>query len=199
MKNAIIVPGRTDRDEFYNPTLTSNSNAHWYPWLSKQLIIQDIHAVAIELPMPFQPRYDIWKKEFERFDITPNTILVGHSCGGGFLVRWLSENKDTKVGKVVLVAPWLNPENNPASETADFFDFEIDPDLVSRTKGVTIFVSDNDRETILKSVAIISDEVKDVKVTEFQGLSHFCYQPDFDEDLESEEFPALLEECLSNN
>jgi len=196
MKNAIIVPGRTDRDEHYNPALTSNSNAHWYPWLSKQLIVKDIHAVVIEPPRAFQPRYNVWKKEFERFDIGPDTILVGHSCGGGFLVRYLSENKDVKVGKVVLVAPWLNPENNPVSEAADFFEFEIDPELVGRTAGVTIFVSDDDRETIQKSVAIIRKEIKDIGYKEFHGLSHFCWQPGFDEDLESEEFPELFEECL---
>jgi predicted alpha/beta hydrolase family esterase len=196
MKNAIIVPGSPGRDEYYNPTLTSNSNAHWYPWLSKQLIVKDIHAVVIEPPLPFQPRYDVWKKEFDRFDISPETILVGHSCGGGFLVRYLSEQKDLKVGKVVLVAPWLNPDAVPGSDTADFFDFQIDPDLASRTKGVTIFNSDNDMETIQKSVAILREKVKDIGYKEFHGLSHFCYQAGYDEDLESEEFPELLEECL---
>jgi len=198
MKNAIIVPGRPDRDEYYNPTLTANSDAHWYPWLCKQLLMKDIHAVTVEPPVPFQPRYDTWKKEFERFDISQDTILVGHSYGGGFLVRYLSENKDTKVGKVVLVAPWLNPENNPVSDTADSFEFEIDPELVRRTAGVTIFVSDDDQETILKSVAIIREKVKNVGHKEFHGLSHFCYQAGYDEDLESEEFPELLEECLKS-
>jgi predicted alpha/beta hydrolase family esterase len=90
MKNAILVPGRPDKDEYYDPKYPTNSNNHWFPWLSKQLQINDIFAVAIEPPMPWQPRYEIWKKEFEKFDITPQTVLVGHSCGGGFLVRWLS-------------------------------------------------------------------------------------------------------------
>lgn len=191
MKNAVLVPGRPDKEEHYDPRAPSNSEAHWFSWLKRQLILKDIHAVSIEPPFPFRPRYDEWKKEFERFDITPETILVGHSCGGGFLVRWLSENKDAKVGRVVLVAPWLNPENNPASDTADFFEFEIDQGLVSRTDGVTIFNSDNDDHTIHKSVEIIRSQIQNIEYREFHTKGHFCL-----DDMQVNEFPELLEECL---
>jgi predicted alpha/beta hydrolase family esterase len=100
MKNAILVPGRPDKDEHYDPKRTSNSEDHWFSWLKRQLILKDIHAVAIEPPFPFRPRYEDWKKEFERFDITPETILVGHSCGGGFLVRYLSETKKRRLERL---------------------------------------------------------------------------------------------------
>ncbi len=114
--NAILVPGRPDKDEHYNPNSPSNSEAHWFSWLKRQLILKDIHAVSIEPPFPFRPRYQEWVKEFERFDILPDTILVGHSCGGGFLVRYLSEHNYLHVGRVALVAPWINPDNYKASE-----------------------------------------------------------------------------------
>lgn len=192
MKNAVLVPGRPNKDEHYDPSLPANSDDHWFPWLSRQLILKDIHAVVIEPPFPFAPRYDAWKKEFERFDISDETILVGHSCGGGFLVRWLSENKSTTVGKVVLVAPWLNPENNPDSGTADFFEFDIDSSIPDRTKGFTIFSSDNDQETIKKSVEILKAKISDVKIIEFHDYGHFCY-----ENMKTREFPELLEEVLA--
>ena len=193
MKNAILVPGRPDKEEYYDPQYPSNSNNHWFPWLSKQLQINDVFAVAVEPPRPWQPRYDVWKKEFERFDITPETVLVGHSCGGGFLVRWLSENKDVKVGKVVLVAPWLNPGDNPSSDTADFFHFEIDPALVSRTDGIIIFNSDDDFKSIHESVDIIRKAVKNIGYKEFHGYGHFCL-----ENMKTDQFSELLEACLSN-
>ena len=192
MQNAILIHGRPDREEYYDPQYPSPSNSHWFPWLTKQLMVNDIFAVAPEIPTPWQPRYEIWKKELERFEITPETILVGHSCGGGFIVRWLSENKDKNVGKVVLVAPWLNPENNPVSDTADFFDFEIDPNLVERTKGFIIFNSDNDMATIQKSVGILREKIKGCGYREFSNHGHFCYN-----DLKTEEFPELLEELLA--
>ncbi len=189
---AIVMPGRPDRDEHYDPTSPSNSENHWYSWLKRQLILKDIHAVVVEPPFPFRPRYDEWKREFERFDILPDTILVGHSCGGGFLVRWLSEHKDKKVGKVVLVAPWLNPDNNPVSDTADFFKFEIDPYLASRTAGVTIFNSDNDDISIHTSVQIIRDTVKDIQYKEFHNYQHFCL-----EEMGTTAFPELLATALT--
>lgn len=185
------MPGRPDKEQYYDPTSPSNSNNHWFTWLTQQLMIHDIFTVALEIPTPWQPRYEIWKKELERFDISPETILVGHSCGGGFIVRWLSENKDKKVSKVVLVAPWLNPENNPRSETADFFDFEINPDLVNQTDGITIFKSDNDKPTIDKSVEIIREKVKGIKYREFHAYGHFRI-----DDMKTEVFPELLEEIL---
>lgn len=191
MKTAILIHGRPDKEEYYDPKYPSPSNSHWLPWLTKQLMVNNIFTVALEIPQPWQPRYDIWKKELERFDITPETILVGHSCGGGFLVRWLSENKEKRVDKVALVAPWLNPDNNPVLDTADFFDFQIDSDLVTRTNGITMFNSDNDSESIQKSVKILRDKIKNHKYTEFHGYGHFCY-----EDLKTDKFPELLEEIL---
>ena len=191
MKNAIILHGTCDEEEYYSPEYPSASNFHWLPWLSKQLLVKDIHAVTPEMPYGYMPNYAVWKQEFERFDITPETILVGHSCGGGFLVRWLSENKDKKVGKVVLVAPWLDP-NKTKGEDNDFFDFTMDSYLVSRTQGVTIFNSDDDMEAVHTSVKQIVDTITDVKLVEFEKKGHFCLN-----DLGGEAFPELLEETLN--
>ncbi len=191
MKNAIILHGTCDKEEYYSPEYPSASNFHWLPWLVKQLLIQDIHAVTPEMPHGYMPNYAVWKREFERFDVIPDTILVGHSCGGGFLVRWLSENKDKQVGKVVLVAPWLDP-NKIKGENNDFFDFEMDAELLSRTQGLTIFNSDNDMEAVHTSVQQIMDTIPNIKLVEFQNKGHFCLS-----DLDSEAFPELLEEVLS--
>lgn len=173
MKNAIIVPGRPDKDQHYDAKLPSNSDDYWYSWLKRQLILKDIHAVSIEPPFPFRPRYDEWKQEFERFDITPETILVGHSCGGGFLIRYLSEHKDLRVGKVVLVAPWMNPLNYAEADTADFFDFKIDAEFPSRTAGTTVFISSDDEPSVIKTVEILKDKVKDIIYREFTNKGHF--------------------------
>lgn len=191
MRHAILIHGKPDKEEYFDPHYPSLSNSHWFPWLTKQLQINHIFTVALEIPKPWQPRYAIWKKELERFEITPETILVGHSCGGGFIVRWLSDNKDRRVNKVVLVAPWINPENDPKADTADFFHFPIDPHLAKRTAGITIFHSDDDKPTIHTSVQIIRNTVKGVKYKEFHAFGHFCY-----EDMNTVEFPELLHEIL---
>jgi len=190
--NAILVPGRPDKDEHYDKNRPSNSEDHWFSWLKRQLILRDIHAVAIEPPFPYRPRYLEWKREFERFDLQNDTVLVGHSCGGGFLVRYLSENKNVKVGAVFLVAPWINPDNNPLSDTADFFTFDIDPNIVNRTKSLTVFVSKNDDASVLKTVEILQKHIVDLRVVWFESKAHFTAN-----DLGSREFPELLQAILS--
>ena len=186
MKNAIIIHGKPYKDEYYSDKYPSASNFHWIPWLQKQLLIRDIKADTPEMPHAYRPVYEVWKTEFERFDVTPETILVGHSCGGGFLVRWLSEHPDIKVGKVVLVAPWIDPEKELDT---GFFNFEIDTQLVSRTGGVTIF---NSIDPVQASVKNLRKTIPNIKYVEFENLGHFCV-----EDMESEAFPELLKEILN--
>jgi hypothetical protein len=191
MTNAIIVPGRPDESEHYDPKLPSNSDSHWYPWLKRQLILKDIHAVSIEPPFPFRPRYNDWVVEFERFEITPETILIGHSCGGGFLVRYLSEHKDLQVGKVVLVAPWTNPLEYAVSDTADFFDFVVDPDFPQRTAGTSVYYSEDDEISVVKTVEILKFQVASITYHRFVDRKHFTF-----EDSGTVEFPELLAEIL---
>jgi len=80
----------------------------------------------------YEPDYQVWRTELERFDIHPETILIGHSAGGGFLIRWLSENRTKHVGKVVLVAPSIDPHKKSIT---GFCDFTIDAHLAERTQG----------------------------------------------------------------
>ena len=77
------------------------------------------------MPEPYQPQYSSWRAEFEHYDIDENTLLVGHSYGAGFLIRWLSEHP-MKIAKLVLVAPWLDPSRR---RTTDFSIFKINPKL----------------------------------------------------------------------
>jgi len=191
MRNAIIVHGSTDKEEYYANKYPSMSNSHWIPWLQKQLLVNDVPAATPEIPQCYNLEYETWKREFERYDVTPETILVGHSCGGGFLVRWLSEHREVRVGKVVLVAPWINPDKDKEGGD-DFFDFEIDPSLVFRTDGLMIYGSDNDRDAIQKSVQILREKIKDAGYREFTGYRHFITKH-----MGRVEFPELLEQVLS--
>lgn len=184
MRSAIILHGRPDKEEYYDPSFPSASNSHWIPWLQKQLLIREIEAHTPEVPHAYKPNYLLWKKEFERFEVDEETSLVGHSCGAGFLVRWLSEQKDLKVGHVVLVAPWLDPERE---DTSDFFNFVIDPEIARRSATFTIFASDNDYKSIKKSVELLLKKIKHCNYREFQGYGHFTRR-----DMKKEEFPELL-------
>lgn len=188
MSNAIILHGTCGRDEWYDTQYPCGSNFHWLPWLQKQLLVKDIFAVTPQMPDAWMPDYDVWKKEFEKHEVSDQTILVGHSCGGGFLVKWLNENQ-AKVGKVVLVAPWIDPDNDKDN---GFFDgLVLDPELTSKTNGITIMSSTDDAKDIHNSEQRILKEVEGVKYIEFQGYSHFN-KPEIQQG-----FPELLQECLN--
>lgn len=131
MKTAIILHGMADSEEEYDGR---ESEHHWIPWLCQQLGLEGYAVYTPEMPMPYAPEYEAWKRAFEKLIIDEETILVGHSCGGGFLVRYLSEN-DVRVGKVVLVAPWLDPNKG---HCPDFFSFTIKRQIVEQTQSVTI-------------------------------------------------------------
>ena len=191
MKNAIILHGRPSEAEYYGEEFPSMSNAHWIPWLQSQLIKKDISAATPEVPLAFEPKWDIWLKEVVRFEIGPDTILVGHSTGAGFWVRWLSDNFEAKVGKVVLVAPYLDVEKE---SIAEFFDFKLDKNIAERTKGLTIFHSSDDGPQMQSTVKLLRKELIGFKYREFKNYGHFTHRA-----LPDDKFPELLEECLVGN
>lgn len=187
MKNSILVHGTCSKEEYFSNEYPSLSNSHWFPWLQKQLLIKNNFCQTPEMPEAHIPNYEKWKKEFERFDINKDTDLVGHSCGGGFLVRWLSENR-ISIGKLVLVAPWLDPDRR---KTTDFFEFKIDPDIVKRTEVIHLLISSDDNKDILNSVATITREINSVSVHKFDNMGHFTF-----EEMKTDKFPFLRDLIL---
>lgn len=193
MKTAIIIHGWPGKEEYFNLNIPTPSNSHWFPWIQKQLLLKGILAQTPEMPEPYAPNYEKWKEVFEQFKVDEQTILVGHSCGGGFLVRWLSEN-NIKVGKVVLVAPWINSEKDPELEIdKDFFEFNIDENLTSKTAGFKIMYSADDDKYILDTVKILNEKIKNVELQEFKDKGHFVMGS-----MKTEVFPELLKNLLTN-
>jgi predicted alpha/beta hydrolase family esterase len=186
MKNAIIIHGKTIKERYYDPAFPASSNYYWLPWLQKQLITRGIHAATPDVPNNWKADYPTWLKEFERYDVNSETILIGHSCGGGFLLRWLSENPESTPKKVALAAPWLNPKK--LEETGNFFDFELDKSLTERTE-LTIIYSDDDEQSILDTADILLQTYPNAAFRKLHGYGHFY-------DDRRMKFPELLEECL---
>ena len=116
MKSALIIHGTCDKDEYFDEKYPTLSNSHWFPWLQKQFLCHDILCQTPEMPKAYNPLYGDWKKTFEKFYDEDVKIIVGHSAGAGFILRWLQDNPQIKLEKLILVAPWLDPDK----ECADF-------------------------------------------------------------------------------
>jgi predicted alpha/beta hydrolase family esterase len=101
MKNAIIIHGVDDTRDDVLSYKDSLSNAHWFPWVQKKLIGKDILAQTPEMPKPWlaDMDYDEWAAVLGQFDLNEDTILIGHSAGAGFLLKYLSKNMPKKIGR----------------------------------------------------------------------------------------------------
>lgn len=184
MRTALILHGKPSKDEYYDSLEPSASNAHWYPWLQKQLSVHGLKADTPEVPLAFDPTWDLWVNEVERFEINQDSLLIGHSTGGGFWIRYLSEHPEIYVHKLILVAPWLNVHReNPFT----FFDFTVDENLIERVGSFIIFTSDNDDQDIKHSVNFLREKFPSANLKEFHDYGHFCLT-----DMKTVEFPELL-------
>lgn len=188
MNKVILLHGTCSKEEYFDAQkYRSLSNNHWFPWMQKQLLVKGYEAHTPEVFEAYIPTYEKWLRELNRYVIDGNTILIGHSCGAGFLMRWIAENPESKVKKIILVAPWLDPEKEKSGDMFDF-DMKLDEEVL---KKIVIYESDDDSESIKKSVEMIQDSSPGIRSKQFTGYGHFTYGS-----MQTEEFPELLEECL---
>lgn len=189
MKNAIIVHGTDETKQDFMDAKTSPTNLHWFPWLHSQLIKNGISVQIPEMPNPYLPdmNYDLWANVFSKLKIDKESILIGHSAGAGFLVKYLSINKNININHLILVAPWLDIEKQHKSF---FTNFDLDSNLVNRCKKIDLFYSTDDENYILTSVDKIINAYNNINIHKFSDKGHFCKS-----DIGSE-FPELLEIIL---
>lgn len=118
--------------------------------------------------------------------MTENTILIGHSRGCAFLVRWLGETKQ-KILKLILVAPWKIPDKDDQFRRA-FYVYPIDEAIRTRVKSIIMFTADDEEEDGKKSLQIFHQALGG-KVVALKGHGHYTFN-----DMKTEEFPELVEE-----
>lgn len=184
MKNAVMVHGMPDKEEWDRFNGDLKAFGHWMIWLGEELSHRGIEVVIPSMPLAYDPKYEAWKSVFEQYEITPETILIGHSCGAGFLVRWISETK-RQVGQVVLVAPWMDPTKEYTTEMFD--DCTIDPDMVSRCAACTVIYSIDDDKGVITTVNKLKACLPQAVFKEYSDKGHFTL-----EDMKTHAFPELL-------
>lgn len=128
--NCIIIHGCPSKPE--TGAVKRTYDKHWIPYIKKELTRAGIKTDTPLMPEPWKPDYEKFKKEFEKYKVDENTILVGHSCGCAFLVRWLGETKK-KIYKLILVAPWKIPKKNDEARQK-FYVYNIDKTIHSRVE-----------------------------------------------------------------
>lgn len=184
--NCIIVHGcpSDSREE-----KTKAYAKHWMPWIKRELTSWGIQTEIPLMPEPWHPDYQVFKREFEKYIVDESTILIGHSCGSAFLVRWLGETKN-KAKKLILVAPWKSFIDPNDQYRKKFYTYDIDETIRERVGSITMFTADDEDPAGKKSLIMFSDALGG-KVIELKGRGHYTH-----EDMHTEEFPELVKEII---
>jgi len=187
-KKCIIIHGCPSDDEKAMNPEKRTYDKHWIPLTKKHLIAKGIATETPLMPSPWKPDYIKFKSAFEKHKVDENTILIGHSCGCSFLVRWLGETKK-KIFKLILVAPWKIPDKDDKFRKK-FYTYPIDKTIKSRVKQIVMFTSDNEEEDGKKSLKIFHEALGG-EIIKLKGRGHYTLG-----DMKTEEFPELLEVIL---
>lgn len=188
--NCIIIHGcPSDAEKAMNPE-TRTYDKHWIPWVKEKLFEKGIKTETPLMPEPWQPDYEKFKQEFDKCNVNEDTVLVGHSCGCAFLVRWLGETKQ-RSAKLILVAPWKIPDEGDKAREA-FYKYPIDKKIKDRIQKIVMFTADDEEEDGKRSLEIYHQAL-DGEVIELKGHGHYTMS-----DMGTIEFPELLKVVLEN-
>jgi len=185
--NCIIVHGCPSDKEKSKDVEKRTYDKHWMPWIKEELSKKKIDSSLALMPEPWKPNYEAWKKEFEKNQVNENSVLIGHSCGCAFLVRWLGESKK-RIKKLILVAPWKIATGD---DEKDFYEYEIDGLIKERVNEIIIFTADDEESDGKKSLEIYYRALGG-KIIELKSHGHYTQG-----DMDSEEFPELIKEIIS--
>ena len=162
---------------------------NWFPWLGKQLVEKGHKVTIPEFPSPAE--FDDWQKVLTSDKFDEDTVLIGHSLGGTYVLRLLENSPHIRAA--VLVAPPIKKLGIEELDhhNASFYNHEFRWDMIRNScEHFLVFHSDNDPKVPLKQAQTISDELGGDLVV-IPGGGHLNAAAGFTE------FPDLLKKLLS--
>jgi predicted alpha/beta hydrolase family esterase len=157
--------------------------------------LEDTLGKGFEVLQPDMPnwqnaQYEEWKIWFEKMIpfLHDGIILIGHSLGGGFLAKYLSENTfPKKIGALLLVSsPYSDPKDKD-----DFASFTLQDDLgliarqIEAVGGVIIIYHSKDDPIVsFDSLAQFAAKIPTAQKRIFEDRRHFL----------GAQFPEIVED-----
>lgn len=124
--NVIIIHGA-----FGYPT------ENWFDWLRHELEREGIACLVPQMPTPMNNTLENWLTVFQQVQdlMTSDSILIGHSLGATFLLRWLERNT-VMVKSVILVGGFVEAVGHSVFDAMNktFIDEKFDWSAI-RTTG----------------------------------------------------------------
>lgn len=165
-----VMPPELNWDEkIYYPT------KKWKDWL--QFMVEAEHDVIMQIPkFPHAHvalmKYNEWEKIMNTQEINSDTVLIGHSAGGGFVLKYMALHPELKVKQIILVAPWIDAENFQPNKFYQGFDLNSNI-LKQSSLGCDLMISDDDAPYILSSYNKIIKNIPDIRTHKYSDHGHF--------------------------
>lgn len=148
-----------------------SSTTDWFPWLAKKM--SDKYAVCnMSMPNPSSPDKEKWIEHIDNhIETNSMTNFVGHSIGCMAVLKFI-EKINKPIGKVILVAPYI--ENIKGYKTIQsFFARKLDDNKIVRNcKEIICLFSDDDPYVPLSMKEEVERRLK-ARTKICKGYGHF--------------------------
>lgn len=145
---------------------------------------EEYEVLRIGMPTPLNAKYDEWGIWFEKYlpFLREDVVLVGHSLGGSFLVKWLAENRlPAKASSLVLVAAPFVSYDRCEDGLVGFATAGID-NIMESVKDVTLFQSTDDEIVPMENAHLYVQNLEGAKIKEFHAdRGHYIFDEHFPE------------------
>jgi predicted alpha/beta hydrolase family esterase len=165
--------------------IMQKSGKRWKDLLS-DVLGGDYEVIAPKMPAYQNAKYAEWKIWFEKYlpILRDDLVLVGHSMGGIFLVKYLIENDlPVRIAQLHLVAAPI--EDTDAEKLCDFgFDDVTQISTIQdKVHEIIIYHSEDDPVVPFKDAVAYAHYLPDAELVRFLDRGHFL----------DENFPELVE------
>lgn len=179
---ALLKSWEVDFEDILNP------KKDWKDSLSQKLG-DDFEVISPKMPNKLNAKYLEWKIWFEKFTpyVRDGVVLIGHSLGGIFLAKYLSEGKFPKkiLATFLIAAP--HDDKDSGYSLADF-QLPENLDLFSAQGGkIFLYHSQDDKVVPFADLHKFHKELPGANIMPFIDRGHF----------NQEGFPELIEQIKS--
>ncbi len=163
-----------------------NKDKKWTELLNINLG-ENYEVISPTMPIKHNADYEAWKIWFERYVefIEKEVILIGHSLGGTFVLKYLSENSFSKrISQLHLIAPAVF-DDGLTSEKLLTFSFDITKiNIISDIcSDIHLWASKDDDCVSFENSERVKENLPSIEFHVFEDKKHFN-DPTFPELLE---------------
>lgn len=150
------------------------TNSRWKDSIGEKLG-NDYEVFVPEMPNKLNARYFEWKIFFEKIIplLNDKLILVGHSLGGIFLAKYLTENDISKkiLGLVLISAPF--DKEGKGGETLSDFKLNLLTFNLDNYKQIILVHSQDDKVVDFNEVKKYLKQIPKAELVAFKNMGHF--------------------------